>query len=147
MVLFVLSGYFIGTSVRESVGAQQWSWRTYLVSRITRLQLVLFPALVVGGLWDRIGMRIPQASPIYFNALYKFYVPSVALRSTVRVFLGNLFFLQTIISPVFGSNTPLWSLSYEFWYYILFPALILGTAALVGWRFRILDAAFVLLLL
>ncbi len=131
----------------ESVGAQQWSWRTYLVSRITRLQLVLFPALVLGGLWDRIGMRIPQAYPIYFEALYKFYVPSVAVRSTVPVFLGNLFFLQTILSPVFGSNTPLWSLSYEFWYYVLFPALILGTAAWVGWRFRILYAGFVLLLL
>jgi hypothetical protein len=121
-----------------SVGAQQWPWRTYRVSRITRLQLVLFPALVLGGSWDRIGMRIPQAPPIYFNALYKLYVPSVALRSTVPVFLENLFFLQTIISPVFVSNTPLWILSSEFWYYTLFPALILGTAALVGWRFRIL---------
>ncbi len=147
MVFFVLSGYFIGTSVMESVGARQWSWPTYLVSRITRLQLVLFPALVLGGLWDRIGMRIPQASPIYYDALYKFYVPSVALRSTVPVFLGNLFFLQSIISPVFGSNTPRWSLSYELWYYILFPALILGAAAWVGWRLRILYAGLVLLLL
>jgi peptidoglycan/LPS O-acetylase OafA/YrhL len=147
MVFFVLSGYFIGTSVMESVGAQQWSWRSYLVSRITRLQLVLFPALVLGGLCDRIGMRIPQAAPIYFDALYKFYVPSVALRSTVHVFLGNLFFLQSIISPVFGSNTPLWSLSYEFWYYILFPALILATAAWLASRFRILYAGFALFLL
>jgi peptidoglycan/LPS O-acetylase OafA/YrhL len=147
MVFFVLSGYFIGTSVMESVRALQWSWPTYLVSRITRLQLVLLPALILGGLWDRIGMRIPQASPIYYDALYKFYVPSVALRSTVPMFLGNLFFLQSIISPVFGSNTPLWSLSYEFWYYILFPVVILGTAAWVGWRFRILYAGFALLLL
>jgi peptidoglycan/LPS O-acetylase OafA/YrhL len=105
MSFFVLSGYFIGTSVMESVATQRWSWRTYLVSRLTRLQLVLFPALVLGGLWDRIGMRIHQAAPIYYNPLYKFYIPSVALRSTVPVFLGNLFFLQSIVSPVFGSNT------------------------------------------
>ena len=147
MVFFVLSGYFIGTSVMESVGKLQWSWRTYLVSRITRLQLVLFPALVLGALWDQTGMRIPQAAPIYYGALYKFYVPSVALRSTVPAFLGNLFFLQSIISPVFGSNTPLWSLSYEFWYYIVFPALILATAAWVGTRVRILYAGIALLLL
>jgi peptidoglycan/LPS O-acetylase OafA/YrhL len=147
MVFFVLSGYFIGTSVMESVGKLQWSWRTYLVSRITRLQLVLFPALVLGALWDRIGMRIPQAAPLYYDGLYKFYVPSVALRSTVPLFLWNFFFLQSIVSPVFGSNGPLWSLSYEFWYYIVFPALILAKATWLGTRIRILYAGLALLLL
>jgi peptidoglycan/LPS O-acetylase OafA/YrhL len=92
-------------------------------------------------------MRIPQANPIYFGALYKFYVPSVAMRSTFPIFLGNLFFLQSIVSPVFGSNTPLWSLSYEFWYYILFPVLILATARWIGIRSNVIYAAFALLLL
>jgi peptidoglycan/LPS O-acetylase OafA/YrhL len=147
MVFFVLSGYFIGTSVMESVGKHLWSWRTYLASRLTRLQLVLFPALVLGAIWDQIGMRIPQAAPLYYEALYKFNVPSVALRSTLPVFLGNFFFLQSIISPVFGSNGPLWSLSYEFWYYIVFPALVLAAAAWVGIRFRILYAGLAPLLL
>jgi peptidoglycan/LPS O-acetylase OafA/YrhL len=147
MVFFVLSGYFIGTSVMASVGSLQWSWRTYLVSRVTRLQLVLFPALVLGAIWDRIGMRIPQAAALYYDALYKFNVPSVALRSTVPVFLGNFFFLQSIISPVFGSNGPLWSLSYEFWYYIVFPAGVLAMAAWVGTRNRILYAGLALILL
>jgi len=147
MIFFVLSGYFIGTSVMESVSELRWSWRTYLVSRLTRLQLVLFPALVLGALWDRIGMRIPQAAPLYYDALYKFYVPSVALRSTVPVFLGNFLFLQSIVSPVFGSNGPLLSLSYEFWYYIVFPALILAATAWVGTRIRILYAGLSLLLL
>ncbi len=72
--------------------------------------------------------------------------PSVALRSTVPVFLGNFFYLQSFISPVFGSNGPLWSLSYEFWYYIVFPALVLAAAAWVGIRFRILYAGLALLL-
>jgi peptidoglycan/LPS O-acetylase OafA/YrhL len=147
MIFFVLSGYFIGTSVMESVCSQQWSWRTYLVSRIARLQLVLFPALVLGAIWDRIGMRIPQAAPLYYGGLYKFYLPSVALRSTVLAFLGNFFFLQSIVSPVFGSNGPLWSLSYEFWYYIVFPALILATAAWVGTRKRLLYSGLGLFLL
>ena len=92
-------------------------------------------------------MRIPQAAPLYFDALYKFNVPSVALHSTVPVLLGNFFFLQSIISPVFGSNGPLWSLSYEFWYYIIFPALILATAAWLGNRIRILYSGVGLLLL
>jgi peptidoglycan/LPS O-acetylase OafA/YrhL len=147
IVFFVLSGYFIGTSVMESVGKAQWSWRPYLVSRLTRLQLVLLPALILGALWDRIGMRIPQAAPLYYDALYKFNGPSVALRSTIPVFFGNLFFLQSIVSPVFGSNGPLWSLSYEFWYYILFPVFALVAAAWIGNRRRALYAGLLLLLL
>jgi peptidoglycan/LPS O-acetylase OafA/YrhL len=147
MIFFVLSGYFIGSSVMESVGVRRWSWRKYLASRFTRLELVLFPSLVLGGLWDRIGMRIPQAAPIYFGGLYKFYIPSVALRSTVPIFLGNLFFLQSIDTPVFGSNTPLWSLSYEFWYYILFPVLLLVSVTWIDTRWRLFYAAFAVLLL
>lgn len=146
VIFFVLSGYFIGTSVMDSVGKGQWSWRKYLVSRITRLELVLFPALVLGAMWDRIGMRVMQAGPLYYGGLYKFYLPSVASRSTVPIFLGNLFFLQSIVSPIFGSNGPLWSLSYEFWYYILFPVLILAAARLAGTRVRTLYGVFALFL-
>ena len=36
-------------------------------------------------------------------------------------FLGSMAFLQTIYIPTFGSNGPMWSLSNEFWYYIVFP--------------------------
>jgi peptidoglycan/LPS O-acetylase OafA/YrhL len=146
IVFFVLSGYFIGTSVYESVESRRWSWRIYLVNRLTRLQLVLLPALMLGFLWDQIGMRLPQAASFYYGGLYKYYPPSVALRSTSTVFFGNLFFLQSVVSPVFGSNGPLWSLSYEFWYYILFPALMIATAAWFGVRIRVLYFGLALLL-
>jgi peptidoglycan/LPS O-acetylase OafA/YrhL len=43
---------------------------------------------------------------------------------TLPVLLGNLAFLQTIAVAPFGSNGPLWSLAFEFWYYIWFPALV-----------------------
>jgi peptidoglycan/LPS O-acetylase OafA/YrhL len=147
MVFFALSGFFIGTSVMDSVAKHQWSWNIYLVSRLSRLQLVLFPALVLGAIWDQIGMRLPQAASLYYGGLYKYYPPSVALRSTVRAFFGNLFFLQSIVSPVFGSNGPLWSLSYEFWYYILFPALALAAVSWLDIRKRIMYAALALFLL
>jgi peptidoglycan/LPS O-acetylase OafA/YrhL len=140
ILFFVLSGYFIGTSVIDSVAERRWSWRSYLVNRLTRLELVLLPALILGTIWDQLGMKLPQAAALYYGALYKFNGPSVALRSTIPVFFGNLFFLQSIVSPVFGSNGPLWSLSYEFWYYILFPAMTLVAASWVGIRNRLLYA-------
>jgi peptidoglycan/LPS O-acetylase OafA/YrhL len=146
IVFFVLSGYFIGMSVSESINARRWSWRIYLVNRLSRLELVLLPALILGFLWDQIGMRLPQAASFYYGGLYKYYSPSVALRSTVPVFFGNLFFLQSVVSPVFGSNGPLWSLSYEFWYYILFPALIIAAVSWMGARARVLYLGLALLL-
>jgi peptidoglycan/LPS O-acetylase OafA/YrhL len=146
IVFFVLSGYFIGTSVCELVATRRWSWRIYLVNRLTRLQLVLLPALLLGAVWDQLGMRLPQAASFYYGGLYKYYVPSVALRSTIPVFLGNLFFLQSVVFPVFGSNGPLWSLSYEFWYYILFPGLMLAAASWMNLRDRVLYLGLGLLL-
>jgi len=134
-------------SVIDSVSGQRWSWRVYLVNRLTRLQLVLFPAQVLGATWDQIGMRIPQAASFYYGGLYKYFVPSVALLCTIPVFFGNLFFLQSVVSSVFGSNGPLWSLSYEFWYYILFPALVLAAASWTRIRNRFLYAGLCALLL
>jgi peptidoglycan/LPS O-acetylase OafA/YrhL len=146
MVFFVLSGYFIGTSVCDSLEKRRWSWRLYMTNRLTRLQLVLLPALLLGLLWDQIGMRIPQAASFYYGGLYKYYAPSVALRSTLPVFFGNLFFLQSVVSPVFASNGPLWSLSYEFWYYVLFPFLMIAAASWMGVRSRLLYFGLAVLL-
>lgn len=126
MVFFVLSGFFISTSVVFALKERRWSWRAYLINRVSRLELVLLPALLLGALWDQIGLRLPSGYALYHSGLYKFYLPSVALRSTVSGFFGNLFFLQSIRFQVFGSNGPLWSLSYEFWYYLLFPAVVLA---------------------
>jgi len=146
IVFFVLSGYFIGNSVLEQIRGHRWSWRVYLVNRLTRLELVLLPALLLGTLWDQLGMRLPQAAAFYYGGLYKYYPPSVALRSTVPVFLSNLFFLQSIVAPVLGSNGPLWSLSYEFWYYLLFPILLLAIFSWTGIRSRVLYLGLTFLL-
>src|SRR6202030_3749589 len=55
---------------------------------------------------------------------------SVIPRSQITpgIFLGNLFFVQTILCRTFGSNGPLWSLANEFWYYLLFPLLFCAVA-------------------
>jgi peptidoglycan/LPS O-acetylase OafA/YrhL len=45
----------------------------------------------------------------------------------LKTFFGNLLFLQNLNRTgiqTFGSNAPLWSLSFEFWFYVLFPLLI-----------------------
>ena len=125
IIFFVLSGFFIGASVLKSVAANRWSWRSYLTHRFVRLWIVLLPALALGAAFDWAGMNSLQSSATYFSPMRYLSSVSFASRFTPRNFAGNLFFLQGIFVDSFGSNGPLWSLSYEFWYYMIFPALVL----------------------
>lgn len=112
MVFFVLSGFFISSSVIKMLKNGTWSWKMYLNNRLTRLWVVLFPALILTKFWNSVS--------------YYFFGTNYPSGSGKLTFLENLFFLQGIKGiSIYGHNGPLWSLSYEFWYYILFPCLIL----------------------
>ena len=124
IVFFVLSGYLVGGSVLRQTLQGRWSWREYALHRLTRLYVVLIPALLLGGAIDLIGLRFFGASDVYTaHHGMKLMFEAPASRVTVDTLLGNYLFLQLILVPVFGSNGPLWSLSYEFWYYLAFPLL------------------------
>ncbi|MGQ7884891.1 acyltransferase family protein [Paenibacillus sp. WC2504] len=113
IVFFVLSGLFISRSVLKSIMDNKWSWKTYLVNRLSRLYVVLIPALCLTVIADKLASH-------FFD--YNRYIDNY---SNIKEFVGNLFYLQNIYVGSYGSNGPLWSLSYEFWYYMLFPAIIL----------------------
>ena len=123
MVFFVLSGYFVGGSVLSGLRKGSFTWRGYATSRLTRLWMVLVPALLLTLGIDLTGTHWnPDA---YAGGLHAFFLsgplPGDPTVWDARTLLGNLFFLQTVTVPVFGSNGPLWSLANEFWYYLLFP--------------------------
>jgi peptidoglycan/LPS O-acetylase OafA/YrhL len=123
MVFFVLSGYFISASVCRDQAAGRWSWKRYLVNRFARLYIVLLPALLLTVFWDCFGLEFYSNNPIYSGEQRSWshdFFP-VNSRLNVGTFVANALFLQTIQALPLGSNEPLWSLSYEFWYYILFP--------------------------
>lgn len=122
MVFFVLSGFLIAQSVMRAVGEERWSWRAYLINRMTRLWMVLLPALLLTAFWDRLGALLFTAEA-YGRPVLNW-----------KVFLGNLFFLNGVAAPQYGTNVPLWSLPYEFWYYMLFPCLVLAATAQQGAR-------------
>lgn len=119
VVFFVLSGFFVGGSVLR--GGTNFSWKKYAVARLSRLWMVLLPALAVTATIDAtIFYYSPSALAGIFHNDWS-SGPDGAYSSSPSTLLGNLVFLQTIFVPVFGSNGPLWSLANEFWYYALFP--------------------------
>ena len=140
MIFFVLSGYLVGGSVIAALQSGKWSWREYLLRRMSRLWVVLIPALLLTLFWDKLGYALSPNG--YAGAYRELYNSGPTLTSpadwSLASFFGNAFFLQTILVPCFGTNSPLWSLANEFWYYLLFP---LGLTIIVArtWRARILS--------
>lgn len=134
MLFFVLSGFLIGSSVLKKVQNRTWSWADYFLQRLTRLWIVLVPALVLALIWARVEIGTFHDSS-YFSATLN-----------MRSFLGNMLFLQGIFVPNFSQNLPLWSLTYEFWYYMMFPCIVLVVRSR-EWNRRLLYGLMLMLML
>jgi peptidoglycan/LPS O-acetylase OafA/YrhL len=141
IIFFVLSGLLISKSVLYPVRDGNWSWKTYLINRGVRLYVVLIPGMLLCAFWDHLGLGLTGAQAFYAHAVPDLGDWRAMEGMSFATFLGNLAFLQSIFFQSFGSNSPLWSLSYEFWYYMLFPLLILTLARTSGWRLRICYVA------
>jgi len=127
MVFFVLSGYWVGGSVLRSVRADKFNWRLFLISRLSRLWLVLLPALALTGLVDHAGLHVLGDSAIYQSDPSYHVLPKDLHESlTWSTLTGNVVFLQRLVTSTFGTNGALWSLAYEFWFYVLFASLVLA---------------------
>jgi peptidoglycan/LPS O-acetylase OafA/YrhL len=123
ILFFVLSGTLVGGSVLRDQKRRRFSWVSYCTKRLSRLLTVLIPALVIGSFFDVVSRHILASGQVaQFGRLSE-----MEFNLGLKTFLGNLLFLQHLDRtgiPTFGSNGPLWSLSYEFWFYVLFPLLI-----------------------
>jgi len=129
MIFFVLSGFVIAFVAN----GREDTFDNYMVSRLARLWSVVVPALVLTIVADTIGLQFDPE--VYADGDYKGDNP-------VYRFAMNLFFLNEIwfISVQPFSNSPFWSMGYEFWYYVLFATWFY----LSGWKrivFTLLAAA------
>lgn len=111
MVFFVLSGFVITCSWSRKGGAD--NWRSYMLKRALRIYPIFVAALAIAALSAKMsdGGACARAGAL----------------------LGNLAMLQdagdlkpgTLIKPFCG-DSPLWSLSYEWWFYVLSAGLFFG---------------------
>lgn len=126
IIFFVLSGYLVGGEVLRGLHRGDFDGRTYAIKRFARLYAVYPLALLLGAAWDNLGLHFFNGQELYTKidpACPMLYFP-VVNRLTLDTFAGNLLFLQGLITTPFGSNSALWSLANEAWYYALFPLLV-----------------------
>jgi peptidoglycan/LPS O-acetylase OafA/YrhL len=137
VIFFVMSGWLVGGSVWRQQREGRFSWRDYATARLTRLWLVLIPALIWTEAVDHLGISMAGGDG-YDGSRFDMSSSGPGngepLDLSMTAFAGNALFLQTILVPVLGTNGPLWSLAYEFWYYAAFPLLAFAWHRRGSWR-------------
>jgi peptidoglycan/LPS O-acetylase OafA/YrhL len=123
IVFFVLSGYLVGGKLIERVRHGSFDVARYATDRVSRIYVPYLPALVLSG------------------AVWWFIGKSVSLSD----FVLNIAQLQQVAARSFAGNDALWSLAYEFWFYVVggafalactgrptvrLPAMVIGVLAL-----------------
>jgi peptidoglycan/LPS O-acetylase OafA/YrhL len=98
IVFFVLSGFVIKYTYEKS---KDKSFKYYFIRRFIRLYVPLLFIFLLGY-------------------LLKCYKEGMLASPEWLTLLGNLFMLQDVISATYMGNGVLWSLSYEWWFYMLF---------------------------
>jgi len=148
VVFFVVSGLLVGALTLD-----KWQTRSapgmadYFIHRFSRIYIVLIPALFGGLAMDYIGTNHFDAAQLYSTS-GQYHVVSGVIKDNIDALavLGNLAMLEGILVNVLGSNGPLWSLAYEWWYYCLW-ALAVGTIFYRGLGRWISATALIVLML
>lgn len=122
VIFFILSGFLVGGRSLQIFSSSRWNLLDYSFARIARLYPVLLMGLTLTWCCDSLGFLNFKEQGLYTLA----YESSSILdhfqeQLTIINFLGNLAMVQNILTPIYGSNAPLWSLAYEFWFYLIWP--------------------------
>lgn len=116
MIFFVLSGYVVAYAAGKKNESGNYGFRDYFLDRWSRIYSVLLIAIAFTLVIDFVGRSL---SPVYLNPGF---MPQSGF--VVRV-LANIFALQGIQGHriQLGSNPALWSIGYEFIFYLLYGML------------------------
>ncbi|NUJ78812.1 acyltransferase [Methylocystis sp. FS] len=134
LAFFVMSGYLVGGAVLAHLRKNQDFLREYFIHRVSRIYLVVGPAVVLTLVLDSLGGWLFASSGVYGWPLFKGHFSAL-------LFLTSFLNLQGIGFDYFGTNGPLWSLACEFWYYVTFPLLLLPFARNYPLALRLLGFA------
>ncbi len=124
LLFFVLSGFVIhlrySQDLKNNPESARFDWRDFVYRRARRLYPPLIFAMLLTFVLDSTGAAMHF--PIYFQQTsYSLINLNVNPHLDLATALGNLTFVMTTYVPVWGSNGPLWSLMFEWWFYMVYP--------------------------
>lgn len=127
-IFFAVSGFLVGGAALRALRQKRFDAKAYLASRFSRIYLVLLPALALALLLDEAGRLFLGETRFYGQR------PLMPMGFTSDwtwpQMACNLAAVQGIFCKPLGINPPLWSLGFEWVFYLLAPV-IFGLAL---WR-------------
>lgn len=116
VMLFLLSGFLTAYSIEKKNREHSYTFKSFVYHKYLRIIRELFPALLIIIIIDKITIIVNKDSYSFYSA----YNPVQ--------FFGDLLMLHgTAVNAIpgieiipFGSARPLWTLSVEWWFYLLF---------------------------
>lgn len=119
MIFFAISGFLIQKSIKNNTKVN-FEWKNYAKSRLNRIIPVFFASLLL-------TIILYYTSPIFFaSGNNTFLTPTDRSEFSLDGLLITAIFLNNFLGPALSANGPLWSLAYEFWYYVLAGLWTLG---------------------
>lgn len=128
MAFFALSGFFIHKSLARC-SSDSVNWRLFVRARVERILLPFLACLALAiVLW--------LVAPLFFASGSREFVAATAERTgySLSGLWQTAIFLNGFAGDTLSSNGPLWSLSFEVWYYALACLFLMAlTSQRVGW--------------
>lgn len=116
IVFFVLSGFVIHLKQAASdYNVVHFKTVNYLKKRIIRIYPTLLTAFILGFVID-----------IIVHILTGETIRSLFQKYQISDFFNNILLIPD--TPVFGINYPIWSLKHEWFFYLIYPALLWGAS-------------------
>ena len=120
ILFFVLSGFVIHYSnIKQN--KNKIDLTDYFKRRFLRIYPPLIFCMVLTLVLDLTGKYI------FGYSIYLQRTPVPLINANIisnlnwPTAIGNLLMVQNVYTPVWGTNGPLWSLMYEWWFYMLYP--------------------------
>jgi len=138
---FVLSGFAIHLKYSISIkqNGNEFSLKNYLIRRSKRIYPPLIFALIFTYLVDSLGKSFDF--PIYGNQTP---FPTVKDNFSFITLIGSLIFLTNTYVESWGSNFALWSLKFEWWFYMFYPIFLYLTKKSFLFAFILMTGLYIL---
>jgi peptidoglycan/LPS O-acetylase OafA/YrhL len=142
---FVLSGFVIHLNFSKRFrysNAIFLEYSRYIWKRAKRIYPPFIFALIITFVLDKCGILLGYQSDSVISAPQR--VATVTHYLDFKTLTFNLLFLYYTYSPLFGSNGPTWSLKFEWWFYMVYPFLMLISKKNIFWATGCLFVSFFL---
>ncbi len=139
-IFFLLSGFLISYSVFRKHNNPDYSFKTYFIDRFARIYCAFLPALLMVWLIDIQTLSLPL-----INSLERIdeldWIGNISSNLNLYTGIGNFLMLQdfplfqvakvagvqdtSLFIDTFGSAGPFWTISIEWWIYMLFGMVVI----------------------